>query len=137
MATISEALARAIQLHQASRLQAAEQIYRQILQAEPAHADAMHLLGLIAHQVGKHEIAVGAIERAIELKEHVPVFHSNLGEVYRALQRIPEAVACYRRALELKPDDAETHNNLGNALKEQGNQDEAIVMRYRRELSTN
>ena len=68
MATISEALAIAIQHHQAGRLQAAEQIYRQILQAEPNHADAIHLLGVIAHQVGKHEVAVEYIGRAIGLK---------------------------------------------------------------------
>ena len=40
MTTISEALAIAIQHHHAGRLQAAEQIYRQILAAEPYHADA-------------------------------------------------------------------------------------------------
>ena len=55
MATIPEALAIAIQHHQAGRLQAAEQIYRQILAVEPNHADAIHLLGVIAHQAGKHE----------------------------------------------------------------------------------
>ena len=68
MATISEALAIAIQHHQAGRLQAAEQIYRQILAVEPNHADAIHLLGVIAHQVGKHEVAVEYIGRAIGLK---------------------------------------------------------------------
>jgi hypothetical protein len=46
MATISGALAIAIRHHQAGRLQAAEQIYRQILQAEPNQADAIHLLGI-------------------------------------------------------------------------------------------
>ena len=70
MATVSEALAIAIQHHRAGRLQAAEQIYRQILQDEPNQADAMHLLGLIAHQVGKHGIAVESIRRAIRLKEN-------------------------------------------------------------------
>ena len=68
MATISEALAIAIQHHQAGRLQAAEQIYRQILAVEPNQADALHLLGVIAHQVGKHEVAVEYIRRAIGLK---------------------------------------------------------------------
>ena len=58
-------------------------------------------------------MAVEYIRRAIELKGNVAVFHSNLGGAYRALHRIPEAVACYRRALELKPDYAEAHNNLG------------------------
>ena len=80
MATISEALAIAVQHHQAGRLQAAEQIYRQILAVEPNHADALHLLGVIAHQLGKHEAAVEYIARAIGLNGNAAVFHSNLGK---------------------------------------------------------
>jgi tetratricopeptide (TPR) repeat protein len=121
MATISEALATAIKYHQAGRLQAAAQIYRLILQAEPNHADAIHLLGVIAQQAGNQEVAVEYIGRAIELKGDAAVFHHNLGEAYRAMGRTPEAVACYRRALELKPDYAEAYNNMGNALEEIGN----------------
>ncbi len=133
MATISQALAIAIQHHEAGRLQAAEQIYRQILTVDPNHADARHLLGVIAHQAGKHEIAVEQIRRAIGLKGDLAAFHFNLGEAYRALRRIPETVACYRRALELEPDLAVAHNNLGNLLKEQGKPDEALAC-YRRVL---
>jgi protein O-GlcNAc transferase len=133
MTTISEALAIALQYQQAGQLQTAEQIYRQILQVEPNDADAIHLLGMIAHQVGKHEIAVEYIERAIELNGTDAAFHNNLGEVYRGMRRIPEAVACYRRALELKPDYAEAHNNLGNAMQGQGKLDESITC-YRRSL---
>ena len=133
MATTSEAFAIAIQHHTGGRLPAAEQIYRQILQAEPNHADAIHLLGLIAHQVGKHEAAVDYIGRAIGLKGNTAAFHANLGGAYVALRRIPEAVICYRRALELKPDYAEAHSNLGNALKQQGKLEEAVVC-YRRAL---
>src|SRR5271157_1457927 len=113
MATIPDVLAIAIQHHQAGRLQAAEQIYRQILAVEPNHADALHLLGVIASQVGKHEVAVEYIGRAIGLKGSAAFFHNNLGEAHRALCRMSEAIACYRRALALKPDYVEAHNNLG------------------------
>ena len=58
MATISEALAIAIQHHQAGRLQAAEDIYRKILAAQPNHGDAWHLLGLIASQTGRPQAAL-------------------------------------------------------------------------------
>jgi tetratricopeptide (TPR) repeat protein len=133
MATISEALAIAIRHHQAGRLQVAEQIYRRILQVEPNHADAMHLLGVIAHQKGAHEVAVEYIGRAIGLKGSLPAFQVNLGTAYSALCRIPEAVACYRRALETKPDFAEAHYNLGHALRQQGKLDEAVAC-YRRAL---
>ncbi len=133
MATVSEALAIAIQHLQAGRLQAAEQLCRQILAIQPNHADAIHLLGVIASQVGKHEVAVEYIQRAIGLEGNAAAFHFHLGEAYRALRRFPEAVACYRRALDLEPGLAEAHNNLGNLLKEQGKLDEALAC-YRRVL---
>ena len=133
MATIPEAFAIAVQHYQAGRLQAAEQICRQILAVQPNHADAIHLLGVIAAQVGKCELAVEYIGRAIGLQGSVASFHNNLGEAYRALRRIPEAVACYRRALELKPDFAAAHYNLDVALTEQGELDQAVAC-YRRAL---
>ena len=88
---------------------------------------------MIAHQVGKHEMAVEYIERAIRLQGTVAFYYNNLGEAYRALARTSEAVACWRRALELKPDYAEAHNNLGNPLKDQGKPEEAVAC-YRRAL---
>ena len=133
MATISEALAIAVRHHQAGRLQAAEQIYRQILAVEPNHADAWHLLGVIARQMGEHEAAVEYIGRAIALKGNVADFHNNLGNALKDRGKLDEAVACYHRALELKPDHAEAHNNLGNALKDQRKLDEAVAC-YRRAL---
>jgi tetratricopeptide (TPR) repeat protein len=136
MATVSEALTIAVRHHQSGRLQAAEQIYRQILALEPNHADALHLLGVIAHQAGEHELAVEHMRRAIALKANVAVFHNNLGNALRAQGKPDEAAACYRRALELKPDFAEVHNNLGVAWKEQGKPDEAAAS-YRRALKLN
>jgi tetratricopeptide (TPR) repeat protein len=133
MATIPEAFAIAIQHHQNGRLQAAEQTYRQILAVVPDEPHAIHLLGVIEHQRGKHESAVDYIERAIGLKGNEASFHCNLGEAYRALYRISDAVASYRQALELKPDYAEAHSNLGNAWKDLGKTDESLAC-YRRAL---
>ena len=125
MATISEALALAIQQHQAGRLAEAEQIYGRILQVDPHHPDALHLLGVLAHHVGRYDIAVEHMGRAIGLKGTEAVFHHDLGKAYFAWQRLAEAAACYRQALQLKPDYAEAHNGLGQVLKEQGKLEEA------------
>jgi tetratricopeptide (TPR) repeat protein len=133
MATIPEALAVAVQHHQAGRLHLAEQIYRQILEAEPNYADVIHLLGVVAHQAGKPGIAIEYIERAIRLKGDQAVFLNNLGLAYAALGRFPEAADCHRRALALMPECAETHFNLANALHGQGKLDEAVDC-YRRAL---
>ena len=67
MATISEALMMAVVHHTAGRLQAAEQIYRQILAVEPDQADAWHLLGVVAAHTGRPAMAVEHIRRAIPL----------------------------------------------------------------------
>ena len=117
----------AIEHHQAGRLGEAEGIYRQILAVQPQHADALHLLGVIAHQVGRDDVAVEIILTAIALVPTTAMFHSNLGEVYRKLGRQEDAIIAYRRAVELQPDFAEAHNNLGNALREKGRPDEAIA----------
>ena len=135
MATISEALAIAIEHHQGGRLQAAEQIYRQILQVEPNHADALHLLGVIAAQFGKHDIAVEYMGRATQLDPANAMAHNNLGNALMGQGKLEEAVASYRRALQLKPDYSEAHYNLGVALKEQGKLDEAVAC-YRRALAS-
>ncbi|MGO8689326.1 MAG: tetratricopeptide repeat-containing sulfotransferase family protein [Thermoguttaceae bacterium] len=133
MATVSEALATAVQQHQAGRLHDAEQVYRRILAVEPNQADALHLLGVIAHQVGNHALAVAYITRAIGSNGTVAAFHSNLGNALKGQGKLDEAVACFRRALELKPAYAEAHNNLGNAFAGRGELDEAAAC-YRRAL---
>jgi protein O-GlcNAc transferase len=133
MATITEALAIAVEHHQAGRLQIAEEIYRRILAVEPNQPDALHLLGLVAHQVGRHDVAVEFIGRAIELEGSAAAFHNNLGNALMDLGRLDEAVASYQRAMELKPDYAEAHKNLGIALHEQGRLTEAVAC-YQRAL---
>jgi len=133
MATILEALTTALQHQQAGRLQAAEQIYRTILQIDPNQVDAMHLLGVIARRAGKPDEALACYRRALELKPDLAEAHYNLGVTLQDQANLAEAVACYRRALELKPGFAEAHNNLGNALRDQGNLQEAVAC-FRRTL---
>ena len=133
MATIPETLATALQYHQAGQLPEAEGIYRQILEAEPNHPDAWHLLGVVAHQRGEHETAIEHIRHAIALKDTDAAFYSNLGEVYRARGMFSEAVACYRKAIDLVPNLADAHSNLGLALQAQGERTEAIAC-YRRAI---
>src|SRR5580765_4661463 len=68
VATIAEIFNLARQLHQAGQLWQAEPLYRQILDADPNHADAHHLLGVCFYQNGSMEDAVAAIRRALEIK---------------------------------------------------------------------
>ena len=118
-------MAHAIQLHQAGRIRKAEAIYRQIVQNQPGHADAQHLLGLVCHQTGQHDLAYTHITRAISLNPKAALYHNNLGEVCRALNRLDEAHACYARALALQPGLLEAHRNIGLTLHAQKKSDQA------------
>jgi tetratricopeptide (TPR) repeat protein len=133
MATPSEAMATAKAHHQAGSLQEAEQVYRQILAAEPTNVDAWHLLGVVAWQLGEPEAAAECIGRALELKPDYAEGHNSLGIVLQAQGRLEEAVARYRRAVELDPLASESHYNLGLALQEQEKLDDAAEC-YRRAL---
>ncbi len=124
---IPQALQAAVNYHQAGRLREAENIYRQILAAEPENADANHLLGIIAQQFGKHEAAAKLISRAIYIRPHDPAYHNNLGNAYTSLKKLPEAEGAFRQALALNPQFAEAHNNLGVTLKKQNKPEKSIA----------
>ena len=125
--SIDQAFQIAMQHHNAGRLAEAEGIYRQILAVDPRHAEAQHLLGIIAHQVGRSDIAVEMISAAIAMAPRQPAPHSNLGEAYRNLGRLDEAIASYRRAIEIDPAFPEAHYNLGNVLRQRGRLEEALA----------
>jgi protein O-GlcNAc transferase len=110
----------AIEHHLAGRLGDAEFAYRQILAAEPRHAGALHMLGVLHFQLGHGQAGLELIDRAIVSDDRVPAYHSHRGLVLASLERQEEAIASYRRALDIQPGQAETLNNLGNALRTQG-----------------
>jgi predicted O-linked N-acetylglucosamine transferase (SPINDLY family) len=106
--------------HEAGRLSEAEACYRRVLAAKPEHADALHWLGVVAHQVGRHDVAVTLIGQAIKQNGRNPFYFSNLGIALQNQGGLVEAIAAYRQAIGLKPDFAEAYSNLGTALRDQG-----------------
>lgn len=98
-----------------------------ILQEDPAHDDALHLLGILAAQTGDFVNAEVLISRAILLNPKNAAFHTNLGNVLAALKRPDIAVQSFNRAIAIKPDFAEAYFNLGTAQREIGNFDAAVA----------
>ena len=125
--TKDQLLQTALRHHQEGRLPQAETLYRQILQKNPDHPDALHLLGTLYHQTGNNEVAVEFISRAMRIDPSNPFFHDNLGTVYQALDRLDDAVSCYQKVLALEPYYPEAHFNLGNVLNRQGQLDNAVT----------
>lgn len=119
-------IAQAVELHRASRLPEAEGLYRDVLAIDPHNADALHLLGVIAHQCGQHAAAIELIEQAIAQKPREPEFHSNLGLAYQALKRNDDAIRHFKRAFAINPKSALAARNLGAALLRAGRTEDAI-----------
>jgi predicted O-linked N-acetylglucosamine transferase (SPINDLY family) len=130
MASAPELYCRAVDSHRAGDLQSAENLYRQILDADPYQSDARHMLGVLAYQTGRRELAIRLIGEALNLKPGLAEGHGNLGNVLMAAGRLDEAIACYRRAIELKPDFGGVFINLAVALSRQGKLDEAVACFY-------
>jgi len=116
MSDQTEKLAAAVALHQQGRLNEAEAIYRDILNAAPKTADAEHLLGLILHQRGDHARARDHIDRAIRLDSTVMLYHANRSRVLTALDDHEAALQAASDALALDPTNAESMSDLSAAL---------------------
>ncbi|MCX7353386.1 MAG: tetratricopeptide repeat protein [Alphaproteobacteria bacterium] len=133
MATVADALKDGLAHHNAGRLKEAEAEYRRILAASPDHADANHLLGVIAHQRGDHRVGIALIEKALAHRPKVAVFHRNLGTALLAAGEAIRAAEAHRTALALQPDFAEAHHSLAEALRVLEKPQEAEA-HYRRAL---
>ncbi|HHZ89307.1 TPA: tetratricopeptide repeat protein, partial [Candidatus Poribacteria bacterium] len=92
---IKRKLQEAIAFHQSDQLQQAEQIYQQVLQISPRNADALNLLGFLAYQVGKCEIAANLITEAIEVDSNQSMFFINLGLVRQNQGELEGSIEAY------------------------------------------
>jgi tetratricopeptide (TPR) repeat protein/SAM-dependent methyltransferase len=123
----------AIQHLESGRLPQAEACCRQVLQMAPNNPDALHVLGLVAFQVGKSAVAVQLFGRAIDIKSSNPDYHLSLGNALQAQGKLEEAIASYHKALWIEPNFVEAHNNLATVLQRQGKHAEAATS-YRKAL---
>ena len=131
---LRQAFRAAVERHHSGNLDAAAAAYRAILSAEPAHAGARHLIGVIAGQRGDYRGALAWIEESLRHDPLSPEAHHNLGFNFERLGDFAKARDSYRRALALRPDYVEAWNNLGNVLGELGQWSEAIE-HYKRVLT--
>jgi len=125
-ALAEDRIAAARRLCDADRLAEAETLCREILQAEPDHADAWNLLGLAVFRQGRERAGTAALQRALHLDGGRADIHMNLGNALREAGDAAAAADCLRAALALEPAYAAAHFNLGLALEAQGDAEAAL-----------
>jgi predicted O-linked N-acetylglucosamine transferase (SPINDLY family) len=116
VAAFEAKLNQGLALHRQGNLADAERCYEDVLQQQPDHLGALHLLGVIALQTQQTERGVELIQKAIGLNPNGAEAHNNLANALMELKRPADALASYDKAIALKPDYAAAHNRRGNAL---------------------
>jgi len=114
------------QEHRQGRLEGAERLCGQVLAADPQHAGALHLLGLLALQAGRHDRAAELFRKAVFLDPGSARYHGNLGVALERLGLREEAAAECLEALRLSPDFIDVLCNLGAILCDLGRPEEAL-----------
>ncbi len=117
----------AVRCHEMGLLDAAEQLYRSILKAQPNHPDTLLLLGFLQVGAGRYAEALDTTRRAVATNPRHPVAHFNQGLALLGAGRNDQAIACFERAIALKPDYAEAHSNLGLARQNLGDHTGAVA----------
>lgn len=128
---LEELTRRAAAFYQAGRLQEAEALCRQVLSADPGHADANLLTGVLSLTSGRHEDALGYFKVALARNRKNPVAHANMGLALAELGRAPEARESLQTAIRLQPNYPEALSNLANLEGRLGHTARAVELQER------
>jgi protein O-GlcNAc transferase len=122
----SLAVKEALEHHAAGRRPDAEAGYRAVLHEQPDHAAALHLLGVMAYEDGRHGEAAALVERSLHAHGANAHAHFSLGRIREAQGSADDALACYRAALALAPDHVDALCRVGALLQARGRSAEAL-----------
>ena len=105
----------------------AQKTFEEILKLDSRNAEAFHLLGIIAAQLKKPEIAVDYFYKAIRINPKNPAYHCNRGTALQELNRLEEAILSFDKAIGLNSNYALAYNNKGLCLSELKNNEQALI----------
>lgn len=115
----------AVALHQARKLDEAEQLYRSLLEIAPEHADLLHLLGMIALQKGAFDSALDFLYKAVKFAPDAVPCRFTLAQALQNSGRPKEALEQYAAVERLDADLPDTYNNTGVIFRSLGQSGQA------------
>lgn len=124
--SIEDALGRAYAHWNAGQADQAELFCQRVLAVWPGQADALHLLGVMAHAYGNLDLALQHLRNACQAPRAPAIYFSNLAEMCRQKGLLAEAEQAGRRAVALDANLVAGWNNLGIVLQEAGKLEESF-----------
>lgn len=123
----TEILQQAVQHYQANRLTEAQQAYRQVLDIQPEHPEALYRLGILTQQMGNPQTAEELLSKVSQVQPNSVKNWFSLANLRQSQGQFTAAVEAYHQALKLRPDSVPIYNNLGYTLQQQGEWSQAIA----------
>ena len=124
-ADLKRSFAQASNFFKSDDLVAADGLFHAILRKEPAHAESIYFLGLIAFGREQFKRALAHFDQVLALEPTFLPAHLNRGNALQGLNRYGEAIDSYERAVSLAPRNVFVLYFLGNALWQIGRYEEA------------
>jgi protein O-GlcNAc transferase len=125
--TVAEVFSQAWKFHQAGSFSQAEELYREVLRAEPRHADSWCFLGAACQAQGKVADAELYYRQAAELLPDHPSASNCLGILLAQSGKLEEAARVFQEIVSRRPTDVGAWNNLGLVRSHQGRWEEATT----------
>lgn len=120
MSAQRDLLQAALAAHKAGRLDDASALYERIIAADPAHADALNLSGMLRLQRGDATGAQARIAQAIAVRPREALYHVNLAKALQTAGDPSGAISSLRQAAKLAPNQSGVWQQLALSLRGQG-----------------
>ena len=98
---IKETFALAVQNHQKNNLEVAENLYKEVLNANPNHEASHYNLGNVLKELGEYQKAISCYEKAIQINPLHSGVYINLGTVFKQLGEFQNAINCYEKTIQI------------------------------------
>ena len=127
VAEVQNMFVRAVQLEETpATVPQAMEMYRNILNLRPGHAQALINLGTIHYNLREFSEAEQMYRAATTSDPEYALAFFDLGNVLDEMQRLSEATAAYQKAVTLVPYYADAHYNLALSYERQGQRRRAL-----------
>ena len=114
---VRELLGAAMKKHHGGNLFAANEMYQQVLKMDASNVGAMHMLGLLASQVGQIDSALVFYSEALKIEKKQADIYADRGGAYLVLGKPAEAAIDFEAAIDLDRSNSDYFYNLALALQ--------------------
>lgn len=108
------------------KLELAERVYWQVIEASSENAEFHYLLGNAIAFQGREDEAIACWQQAVNLKPDFFDAYQSQASLFQRLQEFDRAIPCFLKAVQIKPDCYESFYNLGLCFCQVNKLDEAI-----------